>query len=177
MEEYGSEIWPEEIEKRRHLDPSTDFIYLRDRSSPSEVPGEHFLNIDENIAEFCFRKGTLHPYNSMFQTVLRYFASVHAGLWHNVDYIVCEDWTAAELMAEFLGLESWVPLEGLLPLYYGSMFSECDGSCESCDSNCSACTGLRVSTNSKKHPAILEPNPGYTHPSRIPGSPMDDMEG
>jgi hypothetical protein len=61
MEEYGPEIWPEEMEKRRHLDPSTDFVYLRDRSTPSTVQAELSLKIDENISDFCFQEVMLHP--------------------------------------------------------------------------------------------------------------------
>lgn len=154
MEEYGTEIWPEETEKRRHLDPSTDFVYLRDRSTASEAQADNSLDIDENIADFCFKSGTLHPHNSMFRSVLRYFAGVHAGLWHDVDYSVCEDWTAAELMADVLGSEPWMPSENLLPLYYEGMLSELDASRESCD--CSACSSPRRSAASKKRPTIFE---------------------
>jgi hypothetical protein len=113
----------------------------------------------------------LHPYNSMFQNVLRYFASVHAGLWHDVDYTICKDWTAAELMADFLELEPWVPLEDLLPLYYGGLFSGSDGRCESCDSDCSVCNGSRNPTRSEKRPTVLELSPENTGPSDVPGIP------
>jgi hypothetical protein len=177
MEEYGAEIWPKESEKRRHLDPSTSFVYLRDRSAPSESQAETSLDIDENIAGFCFRKGTLHPYNSMFQNVLRYFASVHAGLWHDVDYTVCRDWTAAELMADFLGSEPWVPLDNLLPLYYEGILSESDGSFESCDSDCSACNGSESSAGSKKRPDILDVRPANTISSGGPEISTGGIEG
>jgi hypothetical protein len=177
MEEYGAEIWPQESEKRRHLDPSTGFVYLRDRSAPSKSQAETSLDIEENIAEFCFRKGTLHPYNSMFQNVLRYFASVHAGLWHDVDYTVCRDWTAAELMADFLGSEPWVPLDNLLPLYYEGILSESDGSSGSCDSYYSVCSGSESSAGSKKRPDILDLRPANTEPSGGLEDPMDDIEG
>jgi hypothetical protein len=168
MEEYGAEIWPEEIRKRRHLDPSTTFVYFRDRSTPSEARTEHRLDIDGHIADFCFREDMLHPHNSMFQNVLRYFASVHAGLRHDVDYTICKDWTAAELMADFLELEPWAPLEDLLPLYYGDLSSESDGSCESCDSDCSVCNGSRSLTGSEKRPTILELSPEDMDPSGVP---------
>jgi len=154
MEEYGAEIWPEEIEKRKHLDPSFGFVYLRDRSMPSEAHTENSLGIDDNIADFCSKKGTLHPHNSMFQSVLRYLASVHAGLWKDVDYTVCRDWTAAELMADFLEPEPWVPSEDLLPLYYDGILSGSEGGSESCD--CSACSSPRSSAASKKRPTIFE---------------------
>jgi hypothetical protein len=168
MEEYGAEIWPEEIRKRRHLDPSTTFVYFRDRSTPSEARTEHRLDIDGHIADFCFREDMLHPHNSMFQNVLRYFASVHAGLRHDVNYTICKDWTAAELMADFLELEPWAPLEDLLPLYYGDLSSESDGSCESCDSDCSVCNGSRSLTGSEKRPTILELSPEDMDPSGVP---------
>lgn len=61
MEEYGAEIWPEETEKRRHLDPSTGFVYLRNRSTPSTVQADLSLEIDENISDFCFQEDMLHP--------------------------------------------------------------------------------------------------------------------
>lgn len=176
MEEYGAEIWPEEDEKRRHLDPSTDYVYLRDRSTPSESKAETSLDIEENIAEFCFRKDTLHPYNSMFQNVLRYFASVHAGLWHDVDYTVCRDWTAAELLADSLGPEPWVPLNNLLPLYYEGILSESDGSFESCDSDCSVCTGSESLAGSKKRPDIVDVRPANTISSSGPEIPMGGIE-
>jgi hypothetical protein len=172
MEEYGPEIWPREIEKRGHLDPSTGFIYLRDRSTPSGVQADLSLEIDENISDFCFGEDKLHPYNSMFQNVLRWFASIHAGLWHQVDYTVCRDWTAVELMADFLGLGPWIPLESLLPLYYGDLFSGSGGSCESCDSDCSACSGSRSLAESKKHPVMLE----LTDFNSVPESSVDGME-
>lgn len=56
MEEYGPDVWPVEIDKRRHLDPSTDFVYLRDRSTLSNVQADLSLEIDENISDFCFRR-------------------------------------------------------------------------------------------------------------------------
>ncbi|KAI4755979.1 hypothetical protein E4T52_11839 [Aureobasidium sp. EXF-3400] len=158
MEEYGAEIWPEESEKRRHLDPSTDYVYLRDRSTPGESQVENSLDINENIAEFCFKKGTLHPYNSMFQNVLR-------------------DWTAAELMADFLGSEPWVPLDNLLPLYYEGILSESDGSSGSCDSYYSVCSGSESSAGSKKRPDILELRPANTKSSSGAEVPLGGIEG
>ena len=180
MEEYGAEIWPMEIwpmeiEKRKHLNSSADFVYLRDRTTSSEAKAENTLDVDGNMADFCFVKGPLHPHNSIFQSVLRYFATVHAGLWHDVDYTVCRDWTAAELMADFLGTEPWVPSENLLPLYYEGVSSESDGSCESCD--CSACNGSRSPAESKKRPTILELRSAEADPRDVPGNSMDDMEG
>lgn len=175
MEEYGAELWPEQIEKRQHFDPSTRFIYLRDRSTPSEAQAECSLDIDENIADFCFRKGTLHPHYSMFQSVLRYLASVHAGLWQDADYTVCRDRTAAELMADFLGSEPWIPSDNLLPLYYEGVFSESEGSSESC--NCSVCNSSRSLAESKKRPSILELGSAKADPRDVPENSMDAMEG
>jgi hypothetical protein len=119
----------------------------------------------------------LHPYNSMFQNVLRWFASIHAGLWHEVDYTLCRDRTAAELMADFLGLEPWIPLDDLLPLYYGGLCSESDGSCESYDCACSACSDSRNSAGLEKHPVILELSTGNADLSSVPESSVDGMEG
>lgn len=175
MEEYGAELWPEELEKRNHLDPSTDFVYLRDRSTASEAQADNSLDIDGHIADFCFRKGSLHPHNAMFQSVLRYFAGVHAGLWHDIDYTVCRDRTAAELMTDFLGLEPWIPSDNLLPLYYEGMFSESEGSSQSCD--CSVCNSSRSLAESKKRPAILELRSANPDPRGIPENSMDGMEG
>jgi len=174
MEEYGADFWPEVTEKRKHLDPSLDFVYLRDRTMPSEAQAKNRLDVDGNMADFCFKKNTLHPHNSIFQSVLQFFAGVHAGLWHNVDYTVCRDRTAAELMADFLESEPWIPSENLLPLYYDGLPSESDGSCESCD--CSACNSSRNSAELKKRPAILESGSGNVDFSGVPEDPMDGME-
>jgi hypothetical protein len=80
-------------------------------------------------------------------------------------------------MADFLGLEPWAPLEDLLPLYYGDLFSNSDGSCESCESDCSVCNGSRNLTGSEKRPAILELSPGNMDPSGVFEDPIDGMEG
>jgi hypothetical protein len=176
MEEYGSDIWPVENDKRRHLDPSTSFVYLRDRSTPSHVQADHSLEIDENISDFCFQEDKLHPHNSMFQNVLRWFASIHAGLCHEVDYTLCKDRTAAELMADFLGLEPWIPLDDLLPLYYGGLCSESDGSCESYDCACSACSGSRDLAGLEKHPVVLELSTENVDLNDVPASSVDGME-
>jgi hypothetical protein len=177
MEEYGPDIWPEAIEKRRHLDPSTGFVYLRDRSTPSDVQADRFLDIDGNISDFCFQEDMLHPHNSMLQILLRWFASIHAGLWHEVDYTLCKDRTAAELMADFLGLEPWIPLDDLLPLYYGGLCSESDGSCESYDCACSACSGSRNSAGLEKHSVILELSTGNAEHSGVLETSVDGIEG
>jgi hypothetical protein len=177
MEEYGPDIWPEAIEKRRHLDPSTGFVYLRDRSTPSDVQADRFLDIDGNISDFCFQEDMLHPHNSMLQILLRWFASIHAGLWHEVDYTLCKDRTAAELMADFLGLEPWIPLDDLLPLYYGGLCSESDGSCESYDCACSACSGSRNSAGLEKHSVILELSTGNADHSGVLETSVDGIEG
>lgn len=145
MEEYGPDLWPADEKKRGHLDnwaqdTDSSFVHLRDRAEIQHQDIEQRVDIIENIPQFCFSKGTLHPYNSMFQQVLQYFAGVYAGLWDGVDYKTCENQTAAQLMAQFLGMKPWVPEQAYLPLFY-NIDEDFESDCgRSCCSDCSTCS-------------------------------------
>ncbi|KAI5204276.1 hypothetical protein E4T39_03723 [Aureobasidium subglaciale] len=182
MEEYGAELWPADIGRRGHLYPSTTFVYLRDRNGYIDLEPDQRLDVDENIAGFCFSKGTLHPYNDMFQKVLQYFAGMQSGMWSHVEKSICRARTAAELMADFLGSEPWMPEQrGFIPLYY---VEDDTGSCSSDDSTPSSMpdansqtSGFRISTRSGQRTTASEPQVGSRSAQRSPESPTNGMDG
>ncbi|KAI5277038.1 hypothetical protein E4T47_00188 [Aureobasidium subglaciale] len=182
MEEYGAELWPADVHKRGHLYPSTTFVYLRDRSEYVDLEPDQRLDVDENIAEFCFSKGTLHPYNDMFQKVLQCFAGMQSGLWRHVNKSICRARTAAELMVDFLGSEPWIPEQrGFIPLYYVEGDSE---SCSSDDSTLSSmrdansqASGVRLSSGLEPRTTAWELQVGSQSVQHTPESFMNDMDG